>query len=56
MLAGHSASYFRTATQVELDLLLESPDKTIWAVEIKRVSAPKLGRGFYEDAKTLALL
>jgi uncharacterized protein len=41
-------SYYRTATQVEIDLVLETPDNEVWAVEIKRSSAPKLGRGFYE--------
>jgi uncharacterized protein len=40
--------YYRTATQVEIDLVLETPKREIWAIEIKRSSAPKLGRGFYE--------
>jgi predicted AAA+ superfamily ATPase len=40
--------YYRTATQNEIDLVLYSPDKKIWAIEIKRSSAPKLGRGFFE--------
>lgn len=39
--------YYRTATQVEIDLVLETPKREIWAIEIKRSSAPKLGRGFY---------
>jgi predicted AAA+ superfamily ATPase len=43
-----SFSYYRTATQVEIDLVLETPDNEIWAIEIKRKSAPKPGRGFYE--------
>jgi predicted AAA+ superfamily ATPase len=46
-------SYYRTATQVEIDLVLETPKKEIWAVEIKRSSAPKLGRGFYEACKDI---
>jgi len=41
-------SYYRTSTQVELDLVLETPQKEIWAIEIKRSSAPKLSRGFFE--------
>ncbi|MEX1191400.1 MAG: ATP-binding protein [Brumimicrobium sp.] len=41
-------SYFRTATQVEIDLVLHTPDKEVWAIEVKRASAPKLSRGFYE--------
>jgi len=43
-----SFSYYRTATQVEIDLVIETPDNEIWAIEIKRKSAPKPGRGFYE--------
>lgn len=41
-------SYYRSATQVEIDLVLETPDREIWAIEIKRTTAPKLGRGFFE--------
>ena len=40
-------SYYRTSTQVEIDLVLHTPDSEIWAIEIKRKSAPKLGRGFF---------
>jgi predicted AAA+ superfamily ATPase len=48
-----SFSYYRTATQQEIDLVLESPDGEVWAIEIKRASAPKLGRGFYEASKDI---
>jgi uncharacterized protein len=41
-------SYYRTATQVEIDLVLHTPDREIWAVEVKRSSAPRPGRGFHE--------
>ena len=41
-------SYYRTATQVEIDLVIETPNHEVWAIEIKRNSAPKLGRGFFE--------
>ncbi len=41
-------SYYRTATQVEIDLVLETPEKEVWAVEIKRSSAPKLSKGFHQ--------
>jgi uncharacterized protein len=44
-------SYYRTATQAEIDLVLHTPDNEIWAVEIKRTVAPKLTRGFYEACK-----
>jgi predicted AAA+ superfamily ATPase len=41
-------SFYRTATQIEIDLVLETPDNEIWAIEIKYSKAPKLSRGFYE--------
>lgn len=41
-------SYYRTATQVELDLVLQTPFGETWALEIKRTNNPKLSRGFYE--------
>ncbi len=40
--------YYRTATQIEVDLILETPNGEIWAIEIKYSSAPKITRGFYE--------
>lgn len=46
-------SYYRTATQIEIDLVLHTPDREVWAIEIKRASAPKLGRGFYEACKDI---
>lgn len=42
------ASFYRTATGVELDLVLDMPGGERWAVEIKRSSAPKVEKGFYE--------
>ena len=41
------ASFYRTASGAEIDLLLERPGGECWAVEIKRGLAPKLERGFY---------
>lgn len=41
-------NYYRTATQAEIDLVLHTPDNETWAVEIKRTTAPKPTRGFYE--------
>lgn len=41
-------SYYRTSTQAEIDLVLETPNQEIWAIEVKRSSAPKLSRGFHE--------
>ncbi|MDP3164600.1 MAG: ATP-binding protein [Hydrogenophaga sp.] len=41
------ASYYRTAVGAEIDLLLELPGNRVWAVEIKRSSAPTVSRGFH---------
>jgi len=41
-------SYYRTAAQAEIDLVLKTPLGDIWAVEIKRSSAAKPARGFFE--------
>ena len=40
-------SYYRTTSQTEIDLVLEGPDQQIWAIEIKRSSAPTLSSGFH---------
>lgn len=48
------ASFYRTATGTEMDLVLQWPGDEIWAVEVKRGLAPKTGRGFHlarEDLK-----
>ncbi|MCY4077890.1 MAG: ATP-binding protein [Acidobacteria bacterium] len=39
------AAFYRTATGVEVDLLLELPGNRLWAIEIKRASAPRVERG-----------
>ena len=41
------ASYYRTAVGAEIDLLLELPGNKVWAIEIKRSSAPTVTRGFH---------
>ncbi|MDP1742872.1 ATP-binding protein [Polaromonas sp.] len=41
------ASYYRTAVGAEIDLLLELPGNKVWAIEIKRSSAPTVSRGFH---------
>jgi len=46
-------SYYRSATQVEVDLVLQTPNQEIWAIEIKRGSIPKLSRGFYEACQDI---
>jgi predicted AAA+ superfamily ATPase len=40
-------SYYRTAAGAEIDLLLELPGAALWAVEIKRSSAPTVSRGYH---------
>ncbi len=42
-----NAYFYRTAAGAEIDLVLEMPDKKLWAVEIKRGLAPKLDKGFH---------
>lgn len=44
-------SYYRTSNQAEIDLVLQTPDNEVWAIEIKNSSAPKLTRGYYEACK-----
>ncbi|MCF8209485.1 MAG: ATP-binding protein [Rhodoferax sp.] len=40
-------SYYRTAVGAEIDLLLELPSGGLWAVEIKRSSAPTVSKGYH---------
>ena len=40
-------SYYRSASQTEIDLVLEGPGQQTLAVEVKRSSAPKLSKGFH---------
>ena len=44
---GTGAHYYRTATGVEIDLVLTLPGGKAWAIEIKRSSVPKLESGFH---------
>lgn len=49
VMPNHSKAYFyRTQTDVEIDLVLRLPKNQIWAIEIKRTSAPKVERGFWQ--------
>ena len=41
------ASYYRTAVGAEIDLVLGLPGGKLWAIEIKRSSAPTVSRGFH---------
>jgi predicted AAA+ superfamily ATPase len=44
---GTEAHFYRTATGNEIDLVLTLPGGKLWAIEIKRSSAPGLERGFH---------
>lgn len=46
--------FYRTGGGAEIDLLLQWPDGTLWAVEVKRSLTPKPERGFYAACADLA--
>jgi hypothetical protein len=43
---GTVAFFYRTRSGAEIDLLLLLPGQELWAVEVKRSSAPRVPRGF----------
>ena len=50
---GTEAHYYRTSNGTEVDLILTLPAGRIWAIEVKRSSAPKLERGFHTSCEDL---
>jgi len=50
---GTDAHYYRTTNGTEVDLVLTLPDGTVWAIEVKRSSAPKAERGFHSACADL---
>jgi hypothetical protein len=42
-----SATFYRTSTGAEIDLILQFPNAERWAIEIKNSLTPSLERGFY---------
>ncbi len=47
-------SYYRTSAQAEIDLVLEGPGQQVWAIEVKRSTAPRVSKGYHlacEDIK-----
>ncbi len=44
---GTAASFYRSAAGAELDLVLTLPGGAVWAIEVKRSTAPKVSRGFH---------
>ena len=47
------ATYFRTAAQAEIDLVLEGPRQQAIAIEIKRTLSPKLSKGFVNGCEDI---
>lgn len=45
--AGTEPFFYRTSAGAELDLVLRLPDGGLWAIEVKRTTAPKVSRGFH---------
>lgn len=45
--------FYRTRAGAEIDLLLQLPDQSLWAIEIKRTAAPRTSRGFELAANDL---
>ena len=43
---GTDAWFYRTRAGAEIDLLLHLPDRRLWAIEVKRSTAPRAGKGF----------
>ena len=50
---GTEAHHYRTSNGTEIDLILTLPGGKLWAIEVKRSSAPKLERGFYSACSDL---
>ena len=44
---GTEAHYYRTSGGNEVDLVLTLPGGKLWAIEVKRGTAPKLEKGFH---------
>jgi predicted AAA+ superfamily ATPase len=50
---GTEASFYRTSAGAEIDLVLALPRGRLWAIEVKRSSAPKVERGFHSACADL---
>jgi uncharacterized protein len=50
---GTEAHFYRTSNGTEVDLVLTLPGGKLWAIEIKRSSAPKVERGFHSACADL---
>ncbi|HSX92429.1 MAG TPA: ATP-binding protein [Hydrogenophaga sp.] len=47
---GAQSFFYRSSAGAELDLVLDLPRKQRWAIEVKRSTAPTVGRGFHQAA------
>ena len=52
---GATPWFYRTRAGAEIDLLLQLPNQQLWAIEIKRSSAPRTSRGFELAANDLGV-
>ena len=50
---GTDAWFYRTRAGAEIDLVLNLPDRRLWAIEVKRSAAPRAVRGFELAANDL---
>lgn len=50
---GAQASFYRSSGGAECDLVLELPGGGVWAIEIKRSTAPKARKGFWNAAEDI---
>jgi predicted AAA+ superfamily ATPase len=50
---GTEAHYYRTSIGTEVDLVLTLPGGKLWAIEVKRSSAPRMERGFHSACADL---
>jgi predicted AAA+ superfamily ATPase len=51
---GTEPSFYRSAAGAEIDLLLRLPGDALWAIEVKRSSAPRVERGFHQACADLS--
>jgi predicted AAA+ superfamily ATPase len=47
-------SYYRSTSQSEIDLILEGPNKEVWAIEVKRGLAPTVNKGFHTASEDIS--
>ncbi len=52
---GTEASFYRSSAGAEIDLIFKLPDQSLWAIEIKRTTSPKVSRGFHIATEELSV-